>query len=196
MTAQHVRRQHVHRRSQDDRQLGAQEADALAHGAMPRSSMKARIETLGSQQFQRQFRQALRELGYVNGQSIRFEFRSDQGKTTHLPELAAELVRLRPNIIVAWLTPAASAARQATREIPIVIALAGNPVETGLAGSLARPGGNVTGIAGVGSELLCWRYGRQRSAWRPWPMPPTPSRSLSSKEYGLVGRPPGRASMR
>ena len=107
----------------------------------------------GSQQFWRLFREAMRELGYVEGQSVRFEFRSDEGQASRLPELAAELVRLKVDIIVAWFTPAVRAAKQATREIPVVMARAGNPVETGLVESLARPGGNVTGIAGVGAEL-------------------------------------------
>jgi putative ABC transport system substrate-binding protein len=107
----------------------------------------------GSERFWRLFREALRDLGYVEGQNVRFEFRSDQGQATRLPELAAELVRLKVDIIVTWFTPAALAAKQATNEIPIVMALAGNPVETGLVQSLARPGGNVTGLSAVGAEL-------------------------------------------
>jgi putative tryptophan/tyrosine transport system substrate-binding protein len=93
------------------------------------------------------------ELGYVEGQSVRYEFRSDEGQANRLPELAAELVRLKVDVIVTWFTPPALAAKQATHDIPIVMALAGNPVETGLVESLARPGGNVTGMAGVGAEL-------------------------------------------
>jgi putative ABC transport system substrate-binding protein len=111
------------------------------------------VESPGSEQFWQQLRVELRKLGYVDGQSIRFEFRSDQGKATRLPELAAELVQLKVDIIVTWFTPAARAAKEATREIPIVMALAGNPVETGLVETLARPGGNVTGLSGVGAEL-------------------------------------------
>jgi ABC-type uncharacterized transport system substrate-binding protein len=107
----------------------------------------------GSEQFWRLFREGMRELGYIEGQNIRFEFRSDEGKISRLPELAAELVRLKVDIIVTWFTPAARAAKQATREIPVVIALAGNPVENGLVESLARPGGNVTGMSIVGAEL-------------------------------------------
>ncbi len=99
------------------------------------------------------FREALHELGYIEGQNVRFEFRSDQGQVSPLPALAADLVRLKVDIIVTWYTPAARAAKQATRDTPIVMALAGNPVETGLVESLARPGGNVTGMAGVGAEL-------------------------------------------
>ncbi len=111
------------------------------------------VQSPGAEQFRRQFREALRELGYVEGNNIRFEFRSDDGKQDHLPELAAELVRLKVDVVVTWYTPAAHAAKEAMRDIPIVIGLAGNPVETGLVESLARPGGNVTGIAQMGAEL-------------------------------------------
>jgi putative tryptophan/tyrosine transport system substrate-binding protein len=107
----------------------------------------------GSEQFWQLFQKAMRELGYVEGQSIRYEFRSDQGEGSRLPELAAELVRLKVDLIVTWFTPAAKAAKQATREIPIVMALAGDPLGTGLIESLNRPGGNITGMAGVTAEL-------------------------------------------
>lgn len=107
----------------------------------------------GSERFWRLFRDGMRELGYIEGQNIRYEFRSDEGKINRLPELAAELVRLKVDVIVTWFTPPALAAKQATREIPVVIALAGNPVENGLVESLDRPGGNVTGMSGVGAEL-------------------------------------------
>jgi putative tryptophan/tyrosine transport system substrate-binding protein len=110
------------------------------------------VASPGSEQFWLLFREAMRELGYIEEQSIRYEFRSDQG-VSHLPELAAELVRLNVNLIVTWFTPAAQAAKRATRDIPIVMALAGNPIETGLVDSLDRPGGNVTGMAGVTAEL-------------------------------------------
>jgi putative tryptophan/tyrosine transport system substrate-binding protein len=107
----------------------------------------------GLEQFWRQFREVMRELGYIEGQSIRYEFRSDQGQIGRLPELAAELVRLNVDLIVTWFTQAAEAAKGATREIPIVMALAGDPVTTGLVDSLNRPGGNITGMAGVTAEL-------------------------------------------
>lgn len=107
----------------------------------------------GWEQFWRQFREAMRELGYVEGQSVQYEFRSDHGQAGRLPELAAELVRLNVDLIVTWYTPPAQAAKRATREIPIVMALAGNPVETGLVESLDRPGGNITGMAGAAAEL-------------------------------------------
>jgi len=99
----------------------------------------------GWQGFWQSFPEALRELGYIEGKNIRFEFRSDEGEISRLPKLAAELVRLNVDVIVTWYTPAATAAKQATHDIPIVCALCGDLVGTGLVESLARPGGNVTG---------------------------------------------------
>jgi putative ABC transport system substrate-binding protein len=110
------------------------------------------VGSLGSEQFWKLFQQDLRALGYIEGQNIRLEFRSDQGKAGRLPELAAELVHLKVDLIVTWFTPAALAAKHATSEIPIVMALVGDPIATGLVQSLARPGGNVTGMAGVGAD--------------------------------------------
>jgi putative ABC transport system substrate-binding protein len=107
----------------------------------------------GSEQFWRLFQDDMVELGYVEGQNIRYEFRSDQGQIGRLPELAAELVRLSVDLIVTWFTPAAQAAKEATRQIPIVIALAGDPIANRLVVSLNRPGGNVTGMSGVNAEL-------------------------------------------
>jgi putative ABC transport system substrate-binding protein len=99
------------------------------------------------------FRQALRVLGYLEGQNIAMEFRSAEGKGDRLPALAAELVHLPVDIIVTPLTVAAQAAKQATTTIPIVIVNAGDPVGTGLVASLARPGGNITGISGLATDL-------------------------------------------
>ena len=106
------------------------------------------VEAPGWEQFWRLFRDAMRQTGYVEGQGIRYEFRSDQGQIGRLPELAAELVRLNVDLIVTWFTPAALAAKAATRDTPIVMALAGDPVANGLVDSLNRPGGNVTGMWG------------------------------------------------
>ena len=94
----------------------------------------------------------MRTFGYIEGQNVLLEFRSAEGKAERLPDLAAELVALRVDVIVAVYTPCAFAAQRATRQIPIVI-LAGNPVETGLVSSLARPDGNITGISLVAAEL-------------------------------------------
>src|SRR5512132_1353098 len=96
--------------------------------------------------FKTNLREGMRELGYVEGQNIAFEFRSAEGKLDRLPGLAAELVRLKVDVIVALYVPCALAAKQATRDIPIVI-LAGDPVETGIVPSLARPGANITGLS-------------------------------------------------
>ncbi|MCU1233543.1 MAG: hypothetical protein JWP63_1510 [Candidatus Solibacter sp.] len=111
------------------------------------------IGNISPEEFWREFRQGLRDLGYIEGQNIRFEFRSAEGHLDRLPELAAELVRLKVDIIVTLFTPTALAAKQATREIPIVMAETGDPIATGLVASLPRPGGNVTGIASVTAEL-------------------------------------------
>jgi putative tryptophan/tyrosine transport system substrate-binding protein len=107
----------------------------------------------GWQEFWQVFREALREFGYVEGTNIKFELRSDQGDISRLPALAAELVRLKVDVIVAWFTPAAIAAKQATKEIPIVCAICGDLVGTGLVQSLARPGGNLTGNSSLTAEL-------------------------------------------
>ena len=97
--------------------------------------------------------QELKNLGYREGDSIRLELRSAAGQTSALSGLAAELVRLKVNIILAYQTPAATAAKKATNEIPIVMIGVGDPLGTGLIASLAKPGGNVTGTTGFGSEL-------------------------------------------
>jgi putative ABC transport system substrate-binding protein len=99
------------------------------------------------------FRQGLRELGYIEGHNIRLEIRSAEGKAERLPELATDLVRQRVDVIVTWQTPPVQAAKRATSEIPIVMANAGAPVETGLVASLAKPGGNVTGSSSTAAEL-------------------------------------------
>src|SRR5215813_12614409 len=111
------------------------------------------VEAPGWEQFWRLFRDAMRQTGYVEGQSVRYEFRSDQGQIGRLPELAAELVRLHVDLIVTWFTPAALAAKAATHDTPIVMALAGDPVANELVDSLNRPGGNVTGMSAVTAEL-------------------------------------------
>jgi putative ABC transport system substrate-binding protein len=97
-------------------------------------------------------RNELRRLGYVEGRTVAFEVRSAMGQPDRLPALAAELVRLEVDVIVATQTPAVHAARAATGSIAIVMS-AGDPVRTGLVASLSRPGGNITGMSGTTSEL-------------------------------------------
>jgi ABC-type uncharacterized transport system substrate-binding protein len=100
-----------------------------------------------------QLHQRLEELGYVPGKNILFEYLSAESKLDRLPGLAAELVRLNVNLIVAIATPAAHAAKHATTTLPIVMVDVGDPVATGLVADLARPGGNITGLATLSSEL-------------------------------------------
>src|SRR3974390_411270 len=111
------------------------------------------IQTADAELFKKELREGLRELGYVEGQNIAFEFRSAEGKLDRLPQLASELVRLKVDVIVALYTPCALAAKQATREIPIVI-ISADPIETGLVAGLAQPGGNVTGTNVMSARLL------------------------------------------
>ena len=99
------------------------------------------------------FRQGLREHGYVEGQNLAFEYRYAEGRADRLPALAAELVRLKVDVIVTESNMAALAAKRATETIPIVMAIAGDPVKAGVVGSLARPGGNVTGLTLMHPEL-------------------------------------------
>jgi putative ABC transport system substrate-binding protein len=100
------------------------------------------------------FRQGLRDLGYVEGHNVVIEYRDAEGKVERLPALAAELVALKVDVIVVPNTPAALAAKQATRTLPIVVAFAVDPVTDGLVTSLARPGGNVTGLSTQAPELV------------------------------------------
>jgi putative ABC transport system substrate-binding protein len=99
------------------------------------------------------FRQGLRDLGYVEGKNILIEYRYAEGKSDRLPGLAAEIVRLKVDIIVASVNTDALAAKNATKEIPIVVASGGDPVAIGLVESLAHPGGNVTGMSQISPEL-------------------------------------------
>ena len=99
------------------------------------------------------FKQGLRERGYVDGQNVVLELRYGEGKTEQLPILAAELVRRKVDVIVAIPNPAIEAVRQATPTIPIVMPIGSDPVGAGFVSSLARPGGNVTGLSAYSPEL-------------------------------------------
>jgi len=135
---------------------GAAAAWPLAARAQP--SKVARIGALyiglaDAESFKKELRDGLRELGYMEGQNIAFEFRSAERKLDRLPELASELVRLKVDVIVALYVPSALAAKHATREIPIVM-IAADPVETGIVASWARPGGNITGVSVMTAVLV------------------------------------------
>jgi ABC-type uncharacterized transport system substrate-binding protein len=100
------------------------------------------------------FRQGLRDLGYVEGQNIAIESRWAEGQYDRYPALAADLVRLKVEVIVAVTGAATQVAQQATRTIPIVMSAVADPVGSGLVASLARPGGNVTGLTGMSPDLV------------------------------------------
>ena len=99
------------------------------------------------------FLRRLHELGYVEGKNIAIEYRSADDKLDRLPALAGELVRLNVDVLVAVTTPSAIAGKNATRTIPIVFILVADPVEAGLIDSLARPGGNITGLTNIAAVL-------------------------------------------
>ena len=108
----------------------------------------------------------------MEGQNIAIDYRSAEGKEDRLPGLAAELVRLKVDVIVTSSRPATAAARQATRTIPIVFTVSGNPVADGSVASLARPGGNTTGLATLGPELVesSWSCSKRSPRTSPgWP---------------------------
>jgi ABC-type uncharacterized transport system substrate-binding protein len=100
------------------------------------------------------FRQGLRDLGYVEGNNINIEYRYAEGRSERLPELAQELVRLKIDIFVVANDATARAAKKSTPSIPIVMGGSGNPIGSGVIASLARPGGNVTGLTSYSAELL------------------------------------------
>jgi len=100
------------------------------------------------------FRDGLQHLGYIEGQNVHLEIRSSDGRVDLLSEAASELFRLKVDVIVALQTPPSIAAREATSDIPIVMAGVGDPLETGLVASLSRPGGNVTGLSAGPAEVI------------------------------------------
>ena len=100
------------------------------------------------------FREGMRALGYVEGQNLVLEERWAEGQYERFPDLAAELVRLKVDVLLSVNTPGALAAKDATTTLPIVMAGVGDPVESGLVASLAQPGGNVTGLASLAPDLV------------------------------------------
>lgn len=125
-------------------------------GAASASSYASRVEAL---------RSGLREFGYIEGKNLAIEFRWAQEDYDRLPELAAELVRLNVDVIVTHANAPSRAAKRATNSIPIVIAAGGDPVASGLAASLARPGGNITGSTNFVRELGAKRLAMLKEAF-------------------------------
>ena len=128
-------------------------ADAQQPTKVPRIGFLIAASTSANAARNEGFRQGLRELGYVEGKNIIIEWRSAEGKADRLPGLAAELVRLKVDIIVSGGPSTTRAAKEATSTIPIVVAQDPDPVGSGFVASLARPGGNITGLATLTPEL-------------------------------------------
>ena len=128
---------------------GALPLDALAQRKIPRVGVLITSEpgVMGP------FREALRDIGYVDGQTIQLDMQVANGRIDLLPAMAQELVRNKVDIIIACQTPAVIAAKNATRDIPIVMGPAGDPIGTGLITNLARPEANVTGLSATSAEL-------------------------------------------
>jgi putative ABC transport system substrate-binding protein len=133
------------------REVLAQQAGIPVIGFLHPTSLEAFAENL------RGFRQGLKETGYVEGENVAIEFRWADGQLDRLPELAADLVRRRVAVIATASPPAAFAAKEASATIPIVFGMAQDPVKLGLVASLARPGGNLTGINFLLTELTAKR---------------------------------------
>src|SRR5579864_160820 len=126
-------------------------------GKMPRIGILTPESLASYEMTAKAFYEGLNELGYFEGKNLTIERREANWNPDRLSDLAADLVRQKVDIIVAWSTPAARAAKQATSTIPIVASVMANPVEDELVASLARPGGNVTGTTFLGPELVARR---------------------------------------
>lgn len=137
-------------------------ASAVAMRPLAATSQQRHLHTIGilvlgnpdPAEFIAVIREELGKLGYAEGRNCRYEIRSADGHQSQLPALAAELVKLPVDVLITWQTPPSIAARDATKELPIVMASAGDPVATGLVASLARPGGNITGTSAIAAEVM------------------------------------------
>jgi putative tryptophan/tyrosine transport system substrate-binding protein len=184
-------------------------AHAQQVGKVPRIGFLSPFSPSATALWLQAFRQGLLDLGWVEGKNISIEYRYAEGQNDRLPDLAADLVRLKVDIIVTAVTPDALAAKNATKTIPIVMAAAGDPVVSGLVDSLARPGGNITGLSPMNPELagkrlellkeIVPKLSRVAVFWNPqdqmstisWNelQPPQPGRSESSFIRSRYGAP-------
>jgi putative tryptophan/tyrosine transport system substrate-binding protein len=139
---------------------------AAAWPLAARAEQRGRLPTIGflgagtaatQSQWAAAFVQRLRELGWIEGRDLAIEYRWGEGRNARFAEIAAEFVRLKVDVILTFATPPVLAAKQTTSVIPIVFATANDPVATGLVASLARPGGNVTGVANLTGDLAAKR---------------------------------------
>jgi putative ABC transport system substrate-binding protein len=168
----------------------------LAAPVMSFSQQPAKVPRIGylqpaapqnnSSPFLEDFRQGLRDLGYIEGKNVQLEVRWGEGKLERLPALAAELVGLKVDVIVAVTSPSVMAAKQATQTIPIVMPLSSDPVGDGLVKSLARPGGNITGLSLMTPDVGAKRLQLLKEVF---PKPARPVAVLWNPDYvGMAAR--------
>jgi putative ABC transport system substrate-binding protein len=132
-------------------------ASAQKHESMPRVGMLTPAPSAGVKPSWDTFREAMKELGYVEGKNVVYEYRSAEGQLDRLPQLAAELVKIPVKVMVVANTPGNLAAKKATTTIPIVMVAVGDPVRVGLVSNLGRPGGNVTGFTNLTGQISAKR---------------------------------------
>jgi len=132
-------------------------AEAQKAGKIPRIGLLMTATRTGTARLTDAFREGLRELGYVEAKTIALEIRWGEGKLNRLPTLVSELLQLNVEIIVAGGGPAIRAAKKATSLVPIVMSYSGDPVRAGYVASLSRPGGNITGLTTISSDLIAKR---------------------------------------
>jgi putative ABC transport system substrate-binding protein len=125
--------------------------------SMPHVGMLTAVPSATAKPAWDAFREAMKELGYVEGKSVAYEYRSAEGQPERLPELAAELTRLPVKVMVVATTPGNLAAKKATTTIPIVMVAVGDPVRVGLVSNLGRPGGNITGFTNLSGQIAAKR---------------------------------------
>jgi len=168
--------------------------EAQAPAKIPRIGLLSPFAPSDTARWHQALRQGLRDLGWIEGKTISIEYRYAEGERDRLPGLAAELVRLKVDIVFVDTTSAALAAQNATRTVPIVLAVGSDTVATGLVKSLARPGGNITGLDQIAPELggkrlellkeIVPRLSRVAVLWNPQ----NPSSTLNWKELRLPAR--------
>ena len=133
------------------------QASGQPRESMPRVGMLTPVQSATAKAGWDAFREAMKELGYVEGKSVAYEYRSAEGQPERLPELAAELARLPVKVMVVATTPGNLAAKKATTTIPIVMVAVGDPVRVGLVSNLGRPGGNITGFTNLSGQIAAKR---------------------------------------
>jgi putative tryptophan/tyrosine transport system substrate-binding protein len=133
------------------------QASGQSSESMPRVGMLTPVLSATAKPGWDAFREAMKEVGYVEGKSVAYEYRSAEGQPERLPELAAELVKLPVKVMVVATTPGNLAAKKATTTVPIVMVAVGDPVRVGLVSNLGRPGGNITGFTNLSGQIAAKR---------------------------------------